>query len=155
MKEALIMILTSFIATAGFALVFHIKAKHLIWAAVGGALTCAVYVALDMSGASLFLSNFVASLCSVLYASILARALKTPATIFVSACIIPLAPGGSLFYTMNNLIMWNKDAFLLHGANTLLVALGIAGGIVVESATVYLIGKAVAANKKRIAKKGL
>jgi hypothetical protein len=43
----------------------------------------------------------------------------------------------------------------MHGTNTLLVALGIAGGIVVESAIVYLIGKAVAANKKRIEKKGL
>lgn len=153
--QALIMIFTSFIATAGFAMAFHIKAKHLLWAAIGGTLTCAVYVAFDMAGASLFLSNFVASLCSVLYASILARTLKTPTTIFVSACIIPLAPGGSLFYTMNNLIMWNRDAFLMHGTNTLLVALGIAGGIVVESATVYLIGKAVAAHKKRIAKKGL
>lgn len=153
--QALIMIITSFIATAGFALAFHIKARHLIWAAIGGALTCAVYVAFDMSGASLFLSNFVASLFSVFYAGVLARILKTPATIFVSACIIPLAPGGSLFYTMNNLIMWDQEAFLMHGANTLLVALGIAGGIVVESAIVYLIGKAVAANKKRIEKKGL
>lgn len=155
MKEVLIMILTAFIATAGFAVLFHIKTKHLIWAAVGGALTCAVYVAFDMCGASLFLSNFIASLCSVLYASILARVLKTPATIFVSACIIPLAPGGSLFYTMNNLIMWNKEAFLYHGTNTLHVALGIAGGIVVESATAYLIGKAVAAHRKRQSKKGL
>lgn len=149
------MVITSFIATAGFALAFHIKAKHLLWAAIGGALTCAVYVSFDAVGASLFLSNFAASLCSVLYASILARLLKTPATIFVSACIIPLAPGGSLFYTMNNLIMWDEQAFFMHGTNTLLIALGIAGGIVVESATVYLIGKAVAANKKRKSKKGL
>ena len=153
--QALIMILTSFIATAGFALAFHIKAKHLLWAAIGGTLTCAVYVALDMSGASLFLSNFLASLFSVFYAGVLARVLKTPATIFVAACIIPLAPGGSLFYTMNNLIMWDQEAFLMHGTNTLLVALGIAGGIVVESAIVYLIGKAVATHKKRTTKKGL
>lgn len=153
--QAFIMVITSFIATAGFAVGFHIKAKHLIWAALGGALTCMVYVAFDAMGASLFLSNFVASLCSVLYASILARLLKTPATIFVSACIIPLAPGGSLFYTMSNLIMWDEQAFFMHGTNTLLIALGIAGGIVVESATAYLIGKAVATNKKRKYKKGL
>ena len=152
---ALTMIITSFIATAGFALAFHIKTKHLLWAAFGGALTCAIYVAFDALGASLFLSNFIASLCSVMYSSILARLLKTPATIFVSACIIPLAPGGSLFYTMNNLIMWDKDAFVENGTATLLVALGIAGGIVVESATAYLIGKAVSSHKKLKSKKGL
>lgn len=155
MKEALIMIITSFVATMGFALAFRIKPGHLLWATVGGTLTCAIYVVFDSLGASLFLSNFIASLCSVLYASVLARVLKTPATIFVSACIIPLAPGGSLFYTMNNLIMWNKDNFLLHGSNTLKVALGIAGGIVVESAIAYLIAKAVAASKSRKTKKGL
>lgn len=147
--QEFIMILTSLIATTGFALAFHIQAKHIAWAALGGAVTCAVYVLFDGLGASLFLSNFVASLCSVLYSSILARTLKTPATIFVSACIIPLAPGGSLFYTMSNLIMWDQEAFLMHGTNTLLVALGIAGGIVVESATAYLIGKAMAMRKKQ------
>jgi uncharacterized membrane protein YjjB (DUF3815 family) len=146
--QALIMILTSLIATAGFALAFHIKPKHLLWASLGGAVTCAIYVLFDSLGASLFVSNFVASLCSVLYSSILARVLKTPATIFVSACVIPLAPGGSLFYTMSNLIMWDREAFLMHGTNTLLVALGIAGGVLVESAAAYLIGKAVAMKKK-------
>ena len=117
-------------------------------ASLGGAVTCAIYVLFDSLGASLFVSNFVASLCSVLYSSILARVLKTPATIFVSACVIPLAPGGSLFYTMSNLIMWDREAFLMHGTNTLLVALGIAGGVLVESAAAYLIGKAVAMKKK-------
>ena len=147
--QQLVMIVTSLIATAGFAILLHIKREHLVWAAIGGALTCAVYVGLDTLGASLFVSNFVASLCSVFYASIMARLLKSPATIFVSACIIPLAPGGALFYTMSNLIMWNQQEFLRYGTNTLLIALGIAGGILVESATVYLIGKAISAHKKK------
>lgn len=147
--QQLIMIVTSFIATAGFAVLFHIKREHILWAAIGGALTCSVYVGFDTLGVSLFLSNFIASICSVFYSGIMARVLKSPATIFVSACIIPLAPGGALFYTMNNLIMWNQEAFLENGTKTLQIALGIAAGIVVESATVYLIGKAVAARKRK------
>ena len=103
----------------------------------------AIYIILDDFGVSLFLSNFIASLASVIYSGIMARVLKTPTTIFVALCIIPLVPGGSLFYTMSNLIMWNQTEFFRYGLNTILIALGIAGGIVVESATVHLMGRAI------------
>ncbi|MBQ1965266.1 MAG: threonine/serine exporter family protein, partial [Clostridia bacterium] len=34
------------------------------------------------------------------YAGIMARVLKTPATTFITTSLIPLIPGGSLYYTM-------------------------------------------------------
>lgn len=138
--EYLEMILTSLLGTLGFAIIFRIKGAHIAWASIGGALTCAVYVLFDFLGAALFLSNFLASLFAVIFASVMAKFLKTPSTILVSLCIIPLVPGSSLFYTMSNLIVWNEAQFFLYAKNTLHIALGIAGGIVLESAVVHLLG---------------
>ena len=136
----LIMILTSFVGTSAFAIIFRTKKQHILIASVGGALTCAVYALFDSLGAPLFLSNFPASLFAVIFSGVMAKALKTPSTSLVSLCIIPLVPGSSLFYTMSNFIVWNQPQFTLHAQNTLQTALGIAGGIVLESAVVHLLG---------------
>lgn len=138
--EYFVMILMSLIGTAGFAIIFRIKGAHVVPAALGGALTCAVYALFDYLGAALFLSNFLASLFAVLYSGILSKLLKTPSTIFVALCIIPLVPGSSLFYTMSNLIVWDAQAFWQYATDTLHIALGIASGIVLESAVVHLLG---------------
>ena len=134
------MILMSLVGTAGFAIIFRIKGSHIGAAAIGGALTCAVYALFDFMGAELFLSNFLASLFAVVFSGIMAKLLKSPSTIFVSLCIIPIVPGSSLFYTMSNLIVWNETPFRQHATNTLHIALGIASGIVLESAVVHLLG---------------
>ncbi len=134
------MILTSLIGTAGFAIIFRLKPTHILPAALGGALTCAAYALFDSMGAALFLSNFLASLFGVLYSCIMAKLLKTPSTIFVALCIIPLVPGSSLFYTMSHLLVWSQSEFMQSAGNALQIALGIAGGIVLESAVVHFLG---------------
>lgn len=144
--EYLEMILTSLLGTIGFAIIFRVKGAHIAWASIGGALTCAVYVLFDFLGAALFLSNFLASLFAVIFASVMAKFLKTPSTILVSLCIIPLVPGSSLFYTMSNLIVWDEAQFLFYAGRTLQTALGIAGGIVLEST----VGNVLSHLRKRI-----
>ena len=133
------MILTALLGTVGFAIIFRLRGSHIAAASLGGALTFIVYAIFDSLGANLFVSNFIASLFAVLFAGVMARVLKTPSTILVSLCIIPLVPGSSLFYTMSNLIVWNQANFSVSAQNTLQVALGIAGGIVLESAVVHLL----------------
>ena len=138
--EILKMLITAFLGTAGFSIIFRVKLPHILPAAIGGTLTCGVYLLFDEMGCAPFLSNFLASLAAVLYAGILAQILKTPSTIFVALCIIPLVPGSGLFYSMRYLIVWDKELFFTHGPNALQIALGIAGGIVLESAVVHLLG---------------
>ena len=129
----LIMICMSFLGTAAFSIIFHTKKQHILLASIGGTLTCAVYALFDSLGAPLFLSNLPASLFAVVFASVVAKVLKTPSTILVALCIIPLVPGSSLFYTMSNLIVWDEAQFFFYSRNTLSTALGIAGGIALES----------------------
>lgn len=141
------LIITGTLGTLGFAILFGIKPKHIPIAAIGGLIATAVYVATDFWGANIFLSNFLATLTCVIYANIFARVLKTPSIVFITASIIPLVPGGSLFYTMSNIILGNGETAKIYGLNTLKVALGIAGGIVIESLVVSIMTR-IFQNKK-------
>ncbi len=145
--EILKLIITGTLGTVGFAFFFNIKPAHVSFAAIGGAIATLVYALLDAAGGGLFVSNFVATLICVVYSTVLARILKTPSTVLITASIIPLVPGGSLFYTMSNLIMGNLDAAKVYGLNTLKVALGIAGGIVIESLIVSILTKVLSAKR--------
>ena len=138
--EILKMLITALLGTAGFSIIFRTKPAHILPAAVGGMMTCGVYLFFDRLGCALFLSNFLASLAAVLYSGILARVLKTPSTIFVALCIIPLVPGSGLFYSMRHLIVWDRALFFAYGPSAMQIALGIAAGIVLESAVVHLLG---------------
>ena len=141
------LILTGTLGALGFAFFFNIKPKHVPFAAIGGTIATLVYVLIDMAGLNLFISNFVATLVCVVYSTVMARVLKTPSMVFITASIIPLVPGGALFYTMSNLILGNSATAKVYGLNTLQIALGIAGGIVVESLIVNIMTKIFASRK--------
>lgn len=145
--ELIKLIITGTLGALGFAFFFNIKPKHVPFAAIGGAIATLVYALIDMAGINLFVSNFVATLVCVVYSTIMARVLKTPSMVFITASIIPLVPGGSLFYTMSNIILGNSAAAKAYGLNTLQVALGIAAGIVIESLIVSVMSKIFVSRK--------
>ena len=146
--EMLKLVLMGTVGAAGFAVLFCIKPKHIPFAAIGEALATLVYAIIDAAGLNLFVSNFVATVVCVVYSNILARVLKTPSMVFITAAIIPLVPGGSLFYTMSSIIQGNMLSAKVYGLNTLQVALGIAGGIVIESLIVIIMTKLMLAKKE-------
>lgn len=64
-----------------------------------------------------------------LYAEILARIVKTPVTVFVITSVIPMVPGGALYYTMLGLLQGDKATFVDRGLYTLSAAGAMALGI--------------------------
>ena len=128
-----IMLLSAPVGSLGFSLLFRIRPRYLPFGALGGLLSCGVYLLATHFGYGPLPANFAASLCMALYSEILARLLRAPSSIFLVPCSIPLVPGGGLLYTMSNLLSRNFPAFLEYGKNTLLTGLGIAGGIVTVS----------------------
>ena len=97
MLETLIQIATAFLGSLGFALLFGLRRRYVLPAAVGGMLSWAVYMLLSRFLPSAFLSCLVASACAVLYAELLAHLLRTPATVFVIPAVIPLVPAVVFF----------------------------------------------------------
>ena len=128
------MLISAGIGTFGFTLIFKVNPKHIPIASLGGVISCAIYVAFDMLGANLFVSNFMAILITAMLCEVFARIFRAPAVIFLLPCVIPLVPGGSLYYTMSYLISENYEAMAIYGKSTLLTALGIAAGMITSSA---------------------
>ena len=82
---------------------------------------------------STFVANLAAAAVATIYAETMARILKTPVTVFLITGIIPLVPGGNLYYTMNYVLAKQWHLFYLYGQKTLLIAVAVAAGIMTPS----------------------
>ena len=129
MKRELIQLLTAFLSSFGFSLLFGLRKRYLITASLGGLLAVGVYLLAELWTGNLFVSNLLAAAASVLYAELMAHLLKCPATLFITPAILPLVPGGSLYYTMSYAVRGDTAQAKQFGTATLQAALAIAVGI--------------------------
>ena len=90
----------SFIVTFGFGILFNIKGKKLLFAALGGGLSWYCYSLPLSLGLSEVSSLFISALVFSTYSEVLARIFKTPVTSFVICALFPLVPGSGMYYTM-------------------------------------------------------
>ncbi len=127
--ESLVQLLTALIGSLGFALLFGLRRRYVVPAALGGMLCWGVYLLLSRVLTSNFLSCLAASACSVVYAELLARVLHTPATVFMIPAVIPLVPGSSLYYAMSCVVQRDFAAARDYGMTTLEFSLAIAAGM--------------------------
>lgn len=137
-------VMAAFISTFAFGIVFNIKGKNLVFASLCGSLGWFVYKFSLMIGVQDTTSLFLASIALSTYSEIFARVLKTPVTTFVIAALIPLVPGGGMYYTMVEAITGDIMKSLETGINTMTSAGALALGIVLVST----ITKTVIKNKK-------
>ena len=128
-----IQLVTSLFGSAGFALMFKMRARYLPFAILGGGLTYAMYYFGGVMTSSVFAAGFLGSAASAVFSEICARVKRAPAIVFLVPCAIPIVPGGSLYRCMLNLISQNYGAAWFYLTETLKVGIGIAGGIVAVS----------------------
>ena len=70
---------------------------------------------------------------------LMARVMKAPATIFLIVGIIPLVPGGGIYYTMYALLNGDMQLFAQKGAETAACAAAIAVGCSLVSSAVQIL----------------
>lgn len=133
-QTEIIQILSGFIGSIGFAVLFNIRKKRLAAAAIGGLLSWLLFVVLGAYIASEPLRYFIVALVISAYAEIMARLLKSPTTTFITTSLIPLIPGGSLYYTMTHIFQGNMETFLQKAIYTLQLTAALALGIIVSTA---------------------
>ena len=128
MKDIIIQLLTGMLGSLGFALLFGLKKKYLLNAALGGLICCALYQVGMLIFGSIFLACLAASAFCALYSEVAARLKKAPSTLFFITSVIPLVPGGSLYYACSNAVIrdWEKAKYF--SMLTLQYALAIAAG---------------------------
>jgi uncharacterized membrane protein YjjB (DUF3815 family) len=122
------------LATVGFALLFNARGWDLPLAAIGGALGWAVAAPIRSIGGSEAFACLAASAAIGVYAEIVASIRRRPASIYVACAIIPLVPGGGMYYTMLEYVRGNELESLSIAGTTLLVAGAIAVGLAVSGA---------------------
>lgn len=127
--QDLVQLLTGAIGSVGFALIFRLRGRYLPLAAIGGLLNWGGYLLLFHLTGHLFFSCLVSSMAAALYAELLARRLRAPATLFLVPAVIPSIPGSNLYYTMQAAVRGNYALVGENAIGTLKWAFGIAGGI--------------------------
>ncbi|MBW9171108.1 threonine/serine exporter family protein [Clostridium estertheticum] len=120
----------AFLSSLGFGVLFNIRGKNLIIASLGGGLAWLTYLISGRLQPSLVFSLFLASMVGSIYSEIMARLYKNPVTMFVICAIIPLVPGGGMYYATLEAVKGNFTVALTKGAETLFSAGAIAVGIV-------------------------
>lgn len=119
------------LGTLGFSILFHVEKKHLLFSALGGAVAWAGYLAFFALIGNLYLSYTLAAIVAAVYAHIMARVFKTPATLFALPATIPMIPGQAFFETMQFAVLGDWPNFAAMGVRTLGMAAAIAIGLIV------------------------
>ena len=129
-------LLTAFLGTLGFGILFNIRGKKLWLAALGGFLSWGLFLLLGGWIQNEPIRYFLCSVLVSVYAEILARVMKTPTTTFIIISLIPLIPGGSLYYTMASALEGNGTRFMENGVYTLSLAIALSLGIILVTSFV-------------------
>ncbi len=141
MKPELLQLIYAFFGSLGFALVFNLKIKRLIPAALGGLFAWGVFLLVKHVSNHLFIATFASSVFAALFSEILARLFKAPTTVFILPALIPLIPGSSLFYTMQNAVSSDWNLVWHYALETVIYIGAITLGLSIVSALFKMIFK--------------
>jgi len=131
-------ILWAGLASGAFAFVFNVRGRDLPVSACIGALGWAVYLSVAALGRAESIAYFSAAIVVVLFAELASRLLNRPATTWVVCAIIPLTPGGGMYYMMSESLAGDMDGAIAVGFATLGTAGAIAAGLAIGSAIARL-----------------
>lgn len=144
----IVQLIAAFIGSIGFALMLKIRGRQILYAGIGGLVTWGIYLAAFAQLQSDFQSNLIAAVFVAVYAEVMARVNKAPATIFLTAAAVPLIPGGKLYYTMYGLVSKDEQLFVDSGTSCLMIALAISLGFVVVAVLNNYLSRVLAGRKK-------
>lgn len=137
----------AFCACAAFGAVMNLHGKTLLFASLGGAIGWFFYL-LSGSLHNDIMQYFVATIVISIYAEVMARTFKMPVTGFLLVAMLPMVPGGGIYYTMEYCVIGNNTMFIETGLHTLGIAGALAMGTLLVSSLVRLWNIISAAHKK-------
>lgn len=134
----LITCFVSFVACAGFVIVFNIHGHGKLLCALGGAITWAAYCVAEMLNCDPLLCYFVATCTAAVFSEAMARVRKYPAISYLVISLLPLIPGAGIYYTALHAIRGNMTLSAQYGTQTLATAGVMAAGILIVSTAVRM-----------------
>lgn len=127
------------LSTAGFAILYHISARHMVLSSLGGFLSWGCYLLCGSVTDNLFYRVLLVSVVTSAYAEIMAKRRRAPATLFLVPGLIPLVPGSYLYYMMLSLVQHDLMGALEYALLTAQWAIALAAGISLAAAARQII----------------
>lgn len=130
-----------FVGCCGFCILFNVHGRGLVLCIIGGAAAWMVYLLCSALGCDVYAANLFAAVFAALYAEIMARVRKCPATPYLVIATIPMLPGAGVYYTMSLGLEGSMMASVAKGLQTIGIAGSLAVGILLVSTVFRLIGR--------------
>lgn len=130
--SVLIQLVTSFIAAAGFGIIFNAPKESLIKCGFVGMLGWIVYYLMEAQGIDEIPSTVAAAFLIAVVSQIYAKVYKAPIIIYIVAGIIPLVPGGMAYNSMRNFVTNDYNMAITLAAKAFMISGSIAMGIVLS-----------------------
>ena len=127
-----IQLVAAFVGTVGFSALFGAPRRYYLYCGLAGMAGWAVYLLVALSH-SVVGAAFFAALAVAAISHIMAKICRCPVTVFLICGIIPLVPGGGIFWTAYYIVTEQLRMAAATGFVALKVTIAIAGGIILAS----------------------
>lgn len=134
-------LITSFVATAAFAILFHVPKGTLLQCGFVGMLGWMLYTLFLQVPVSPIMATLIASFVVTLTSQIFAKIYKTPVIVFSVSGIIPLVPGGLAYDAMRNVVENHYDQAVQLAAKAFMLSGAIAIGLVFSEVINHVLRK--------------
>ncbi|MCQ6274522.1 threonine/serine exporter family protein [Bacillus sp. V3B] len=125
-------LITSFMASAGFGLLFNAPKNYVIQGGVSGMVGWICYFILVEKGIDSVVASVLAAIIIGVIGQFFAKKYKTPVIIFNVSGIIPLVPGGLAYDAMRHFVINDYNVALQLAAKAFLTSGAIAAGLVLS-----------------------
>ncbi|MDQ0272345.1 threonine/serine exporter family protein [Cytobacillus purgationiresistens] len=134
-------LITSFIASAAFGVIFNAPKKSLIQCGFVGMIGWLIYISLVNNNYDAVVASLIAAIFISTISQIFAKIYRTPIIIFSVAGIIPLVPGGISYDAMRNFVENDYNMAIQLAARAFMISGAIAVGLVIAEVIYQLIMK--------------
>lgn len=134
-------LITSFIASAAFGIIFNVPKNTLVQCGLVGMIGWVLYFFLVENGVNSIPATLSAAFLVAVISQYFAKRYKTPITIFNVSGIIPLVPGGLSYDAMKHFVENDYNVAVQLAAKAFMLAGAIAMGLIFAEVMNQLVNK--------------
>lgn len=135
----ILQILTNFIVSGAFAVIFNVPLNSLLQCCLVGMVGRLSLNLLENNNIDTVLATLTATFFIAVISQIFAKIYKTPTIVFTISGIIPLVPGGLAYNATRNFVENHYDIAIQFAAKAIMTAGAIAVGLVLSEALTQIL----------------
>lgn len=131
----------AFFATFFFSIIFNLRGEKIFLSSLCGALGWYTLIAAQNLKYSKVAAFFFAAIAITIFSELVAKELETPVTTTLIPALIPLVPGGGIYYTMYYMVTNEFLAARAKGMETISITVALSVGIFLVSTFFQIFNK--------------